>query len=616
MRGEPRRPAALALGAVAVAIGIASLDAACAKGAGPAPAPASKSRVGQECAECHSGYVDGYRRTGMARALGPIEPGEFDGLGAVNDGDSGFRYRLGQDGGGSFVVESFHAAASSWERRLPLAFAIGAGILDRSYVARDGSRIAFAPLEVLSATETAPRHADLAPGHAIRPGLRFGTGITEECLACHTDSLPERGYPLALAPDLAGSAGFEPRGISCGACHPSATEHAAWQERAARGTRPQAPDPIASPPPRGSIERLSLCARCHLQGDARILLEPGARGVPAPGGDLLGAMAVFVDAEPSDAIAFVSHVERMVLSPCFERAAESALPRMECTSCHDPHVSVFEADGRREARAGCVRCHAAGDGPSPGRERPCALPGPRRGDAACSSCHMRRTGVFDVATVAIHDHRIARVPPPPSPATALRLKGSEGGRVRPFRWPGAPMPSWADDPGIEMMGRLAAGHAGAAAALVDAAPGAFASRLATYQHLRGTILESAGRREDAERAYRSALALDPAAAESAVNLGPLLGNLGRASEGVGVLDRVVEAHPLADGALRNRALLKLQMGDEAGFVADLEAAFRIQPNAPSARALAQIHGQRGDSARARLWTAEAARLDPPARPHR
>ena len=90
-----------------------------------------------------------------------------------------------------------------------LAFAIGAGILDRSYVARRGQSLWFAPLEVVSTPEG--RHAALAPGHEIAPGSRFTTPITPECLGCHTDSPPPaglsaerraRGRPLAPARHL------------------------------------------------------------------------------------------------------------------------------------------------------------------------------------------------------------------------------------------------------------------------------------------------------------------------------------------------------------------------------------------------------------------------------
>jgi hypothetical protein len=95
-----------------------------------------------------------------------------------------------------------------------------------------------------------------------------------------------------------------------------------------------------------------------------------------------------------------------------------------------------------------------------------------------------------------------------------------------------------------------------------------------------------------------------------VNLGLLLGRLRRGAEGIQLLDRVIAAHPKAETALRNRAALKLAAKDEAGFVADLEAAQRIHPIAPVARALSQYHKAAGHDDLAEHWRAEALRLDP------
>ena len=99
-----------------------------------------------------------------------------------------------------------------YRRELELAFAVGAGRLDRSYAVGRAGRLWFAPLEVLSAADDLPRRAALAPGHAVQSDLRFDSPIAEECLACHTDQLPPRSYPLNLAPE---GDHWTPRGISC-----------------------------------------------------------------------------------------------------------------------------------------------------------------------------------------------------------------------------------------------------------------------------------------------------------------------------------------------------------------------------------------------------------------
>ena len=223
---------------------------------------------------------------------------------------------------------------------------------------------------------------------------------------------------------------------------------------------------------------------------------------------------------------------------------------------------------------------------------------------------MRRTGVFDVAHVEIHDHRIARDPGPARHSTSVRIRHTTDGRLEAFAWPGRPAPAYADDPGLALMAAVIAGFPARAQPLVDREPSATVQALATYQHLRALVAEQLGRAPDAERAYREALRLDPDASDSAVNLSLLLGNTGRAAEGLRLLDAVLARHPSADNALRNRALLKLSLQDVAGFAIDLAAAQRLRPDAALARALASYHAQRGDRRRADELAAEARRLAP------
>ena len=538
----------------------------------------------------------------MARALGPIEAGELAGLAPVADG-AGWRYRFEQDERGARILESWSApgaASPSPERSVPLAFAIGAGILDRSYAAREGELLAFAPLEVV--TEGAERVAALAPGNTIQPGLRFANPIAEECLAGHTDALPPRDYPLDLRPPGT----WHARGISCEACHPGSEAHASWRER--EEGEGEGSDPLASTGG-GAIESVSACARCHLQGDASVLLEPGARGLVAPGGDLLEKRAVFVAATPTEDVGFVSHVERLVLSPCFARSL-GASRELACTTCHDPHRSAFDPAESRRVRDGCLACHPPGTSAASDRSAPCALPLAERGGSDCVACHMRKTGVFDVAEVEIHDHWIRVRPGPPSAAKPLRVKESLDGRIAPFAWPTRPKPAWHDDPGLWTIAYASVGRVDLALAKAQEKPGRFASALATYHHQRGSLLERAPSGKDAVPAYERALALDPGQVESAVNLGALLARQRRPKEGIALLDALIAKHPFAEGAMRNRALLALQLGDAERFARDLEAAHAVRPQAPLARALAQHWTQRGRKDLAAKWEAEARRLDP------
>lgn len=564
----------------------------------PASPSAAASPIGARCLDCHENIVRSYRATGMARAVEPIRPGEVAGPAPVADA-AGWSYRFESGDGSARLVETWKNGESGIDAEL--AFAIGAGLMDRSYAAVIGDLLWFAPLEVI--TDGEERRAALAPGHEIRPGTRFTTPITEECLACHTDRLPPRGYPFNLRSD---PAAWSPAGISCAACHGDVEGHVRWREddlAGRAGAKRDEKDPILAASRLGAIESLSLCARCHLQGDASFLLDPLARGVLPPGGEMLARRAVFVAAGSSDEIRFVSQVERLLLSPCYAASSELGGEPMTCVTCHDPHRSSFDPEERRVVRDACARCHTS-------TERICSKPPAERSGRDCVDCHMRRTGVFDVARVEIHDHFIRADPGPPSPPTKLRVHESKDGRLAVFAWPGSERPAYADDPGLWMMAEMASGHADLALPFAQREPGPASERLPTYHHLRGSLLEAAERGEEARAAYARALELDPDSAETSVNLGLLLGRLGKPREGVAVLDAVIAAHPTASPALRNRAVLRLQLGDAQGFAADLDTAFAISPDAAVAGALAEHFRRTGKTEESVRWAREAVRLDP------
>lgn len=588
-----------------------------------APEATPEVSIGQRCLDCHPAIVKSYASTGMARALGPIEPPEIErlvGLDSVADAGTGFRYRFVREGTGAKILESWTppgvssptaprpSTAPAVEALTDLSFAIGAGVLDRSYAARVGDLLFFAPLEVVHGGDS--WRAALAPGHMIQPGTRYTTPITEECLACHTDNLMPRDYPLNLAPR---KEAWKPSGISCGACHGPADAHASWRERELAGDKPANADPILTVTRRSPVESLSVCARCHLQGDARILLEPAARGIPPPGGDFLERCAVFVAKNQTHEIGFVSQVERLVLSRCFTRSFDQGMKALTCVTCHDPHRAITEASERAAVRDACSRCHAEADArgaDADGLKRGCALASDQRAGRDCVQCHMRLTRTFDVAAVEIHDHRIERHPPPPSPPAKLRVKEARDGELALFAWPGQKPLAYGADPGLWMMAFMSLGRPELALPFAGRPAGQHSQRLPMYHHLRGSLFEQASRPDDARQAYEQALALDPAQAETIVNLATLLGSQGRAEEGIRSLDRLLARHPKAEGALRNRCALKAGLRDEAGFAVDLEAAQRILPRAPNARALSQYYRRLGRADLAERWQGEAMRLDP------
>ena len=546
------------------------------------------------CAECHAQIVDSYSQTAMARALGPIEPGELEGLDEPVDAFGGLRYALVGDAEGGSVVES--RVGTEHRLEVPIEFGIGAGVRLRSLAARFGRTLRFAPLELH--TLEGGRETVLAPPQVIRPGRRFYGKVTPECLGCHTDDLPPLRHPLHLAPE---PETWQPRGIGCASCHGDrGAEHAAWQVERLALLEPEGGDPILDPAALDRHRQLSVCGACHLQGDVRIELEPGVLGAFPPGAELTARRAVFVAREPSDEIGFVSQLERLVLGACFQGSDS-----MVCTTCHDPHADLQRPEERARVRAACSGCHGDDSIEHPGTS--CSRTDEAR-DRDCVDCHMRATPVFDVAGAIVHDHRIERRPPPPSHYRSLRFPESAEGDWRVFGWPDTEPPACADDPGLWTMAYDHSGHFERALALAEREPGLAAARLPMYHHVRGSVFERAGRPAEAERAYREALALDPTLAPTAINLALLLGAAGRGEEGEALLDEVLIREPASDGALSNRAVLRGQRGDFAGAREDAERAFEIAPRPELARLLSQLAGS--DAEQAALWSRRAAELDP------
>lgn len=570
----------------------------------------------EACVDCHPKIVADYAETGMARALGPLEPGEFAGLEPVEFEGTGFTYafeesRPDKEGNTkAWIVETWTPpdgdADEAVRSSARLAYAIGAGELDRSYVAEKHGLHWLAPLEVFSAGESGPRRAERAPGHFVVPTLRLDTPIAEECLACHTDQLARRQYPRNLAP--AERERWEPSGISCGACHGDVQRHALWRDMDLSGESPPGRDPILSWEDLDLVERVSVCARCHLQGDARIALDNGERGIPPPGGNFLEQWAVYVPERPDDDIGFVSQVERMTASPCFVRSQTNPGTKMSCEVCHDPHRSIHEPRERQRVRQGCLECHERFESSAKGIA--CSMPPARRTDHDCVGCHMRTTEVFDLAHVRITDHKVERRLLPPSEFDEIRIKHTRDGRLKAFAWAGMGAPSYAQDAGLKMMAAIIAGFPKVAAEHIAGLSSPEVHGLATYQHLRGVLLEQLGRDAEALTAYRRAQRIDPDSHDTKVNLALMLGRNERAADGLEMLDRLLERFPRATNALRNRAVLRYQTGDAQGFSADLEAALAILPSGPVARALSDWYAKRGVDFLAERWLEEARRLDP------
>lgn len=567
------------------------------------------------CAECHADIAESYARSAMARAFGVPSSQELAALTSLPPAESasGFHYGLfGTPDGSSFVLGETQANNPDHRFGAEIERAIGAGVRDRSFAVRHGVGLYFAPAEVLTdRAGQGERYLALAPGESIRPGMRFGQPITDECLACHTSAPVPARYPMHhINPKL-----LPETGIGCAGCHGTETtldDHITHQADSLAGGPGLGTDPLLELGALDRNARMSICAACHLQGDARVVLSNQSLGRHVIGADLTAERATFVARQATTDVGFVSQTERLVLSACYLASD------MDCTTCHDPHQPLQAntaalTRAQELTRRACLDCHAI---ESCVRPADTPLPSHALGDEAldCVTCHMPLTNTFDVADVTIHDHFVRRareagvrvVEPGP-----LRFPESPTGDWKRFRFPGQPEPATA--PGLRMMALTAIGLRTQAATLVDAPPGPDAQGLAMYHHVRATLLEGQGRTDEAQAAYERALELDPELGVATTNLGLLLGQQGDPDAGIALLDALLERAPSAEGALRNRALLQRQRGNYAAFRSDLERAFSLAPSGALARTLSASYAAAEptpDPQRASRYAQLADQLDP------
>lgn len=98
-------------------------------------------------------------------------------------------------------------------------------------------------------------------------------------------------------------------------------------------------------------------------------------------------------------------------------------------------------------------------------------------------------------------------------------------------------------------------------------------------------LFEAGRLDEAEAAWRAILARKPDDPEALHLLGYILGQLGRADEGLPLIDRSIERAPGIAGLHSNRAVILDRIGRDDDAVRDLLRALQLDPRAVAARNL-------------------------------
>lgn len=564
-----------------------------------APVEPRVSAAVEPCAMCHEDVVAQYLRHGMARTIGrpgPITPG------TVENPVSKVRYDLTTDAEGGLLTATY---PDGGVRRQRIVGRIGAGIFDTSWVGaemdvvtgRVTDRLFFAPVETVTG-----RGLELSPFELHAPSAGLDLALTRECLTCHTltepEDLPGAAVPVgapagerrAPFPDnhLGADAFSHLSAFACSTCHGAVDRHPGivmGQVDAVEGdlglTR------LGTLPPG---EQRDICARCHLQGEARFDLVDGRVRRDLPLG---GQIPVVVATQVSTDFRFVGQVDRLALSACFRGS-----PAMTCTTCHAPHASVAE-QGTASFDAACATCHQVGQGHTKLTVRE-VTGHDARTPTGCVDCHVRRSQPFDLPHVRTVDHYVRRHIEPPTDDVPHRQFADPSGPVAIHDdgrlGPALETPEgrrWAA--GVLGMALVAMGRFDEAAQRLSAfpAPGTPAARTpfapsgfaplearASFHYLRGMLLMSRGALAEADAALTDAIEVDPLAPHPRMLRARLGFQLGDDRRALVETQGVLSSYPHSEQPWDLRVEIAARVGRADLAVSALDASARIWPSNP------------------------------------
>ncbi|NIM01971.1 MAG: tetratricopeptide repeat protein, partial [Acidobacteria bacterium] len=353
----------------------------------------SVAYVGREaCRDCHLAIYNSYARTGMGRSFRPLNAettvGEFEG--SPEFSENGMTYRVFERDGKYFMQEfvkrSSNAQLAMEEHEL--IWVVGSNNHNRAYLIERDGKLFQAPACWYPQGD---RWA-LCPGYELA-NEHFTRETTQSCMFCHNGvmravegrrNIFERPYP---------------HGIGCERCHGPGEKHVErWNSGEGFGKRddPTIVNPALLPGP----ERQEVCFQCHL-GDAnqteRIIRHDRPMTSFRPGQRISDIFVPFRFAVQTEFdFGLSSQADRMMLSACYTESGG----RLECLTCHDPHVPVVEQPEGYVARA-CQTCHDVQD---------CGEEHGMREAAGndCVPCHMRRAEPDDQRFTEFTDHWIRR----------------------------------------------------------------------------------------------------------------------------------------------------------------------------------------------------------------
>ena len=580
----------------------------------PKPSTATEAETAKDaaylgseaCRPCHAERWSTFAHTGMGRSWYPLTADraveDWTTHNTLDVRSSGLRYTMSRREGKFFMRQSLHDAKGDEtavdERELTRV--VGSGNHSRTYLVAIESKLFQAPV----CWYTLDRVWDLCPGYE-QNNDHFSREIDRTCVFCHNarmERLP--GARNAYVEPI-------PQGIDCERCHGPGKLHV---DRWARGETPTGEgDPsIVNPKRLSAVLRTQICFQCHL-GDSksteRVARVDAALEDWRPGQPIAAGMVPFRFAEvtPHD-YGLSAQVDRLLLSRCYTESQG----RLECVTCHDPHVTVYRADRPADFfTSKCLSCHATTACLAPAASRRAISP-----PDDCVFCHMRKAEPADHGHARFTDHWIRRrIDEPPAPRRTLDVtpylprdfaalppaaRAFYTGRAISLRAHSVPRERqrnmW---PQAERSFRESIG-------LGFAHPDAW--------FFLGKALTAQGRHREAAEAYATAHAKDPAGHDAAFAHGQALLGGNRLDEAERVFTAMTRDHPESAAPLAELGRCRVQRGDFTGALDYFRRALEREPwNAALHESAAMVLSALERHGEAMAEVADAIRLDPESR---
>ena len=560
-------------------------------------APAEEARyVGATaCRPCHAEIASTYAHTGMGRAWSRMGPGnapeDFSGTRLVEIPGSPLRYRM-TERDGKYRMTQFTVDGAGRERAADtreIVWVTGSNNHSRSY----GTVVNGSLFQMPVCWYPEGALWDLCPGYA-HDNDYFGRELEPSCVFCHN------GRMTRVAGTRSEYEAPIPEGIGCERCHGPGSLHVAkWQrgdEAPTGGTDPTIVNPARLP----SSERIAVCFQCHL-GDSfateRVVRDGRSQEDWRPGMSLATHMVPFRWREATvEDFGISAQGDRLVLSRC---STESG-GKLECLTCHDPHVTVYREDRPKDFFSSkCLGCHD--------------VAACKRGED-CVSCHMRRAEPDDHPHTTFTDHWIRRRIDvlEPNVRTSLDLEPVIPGSLdsiapperayleaRAYFLKALDVPQALQRPVFEKAEAFFRKALSLGYDTVDC------------RYFLGRTLAYLRRQDEALDAFRKVVAADPGHHDAAFDLGRGLLRTGKTEEASAVLEVMLDRHPRSAAAMSELATVRMQEGRLDEALELLDRAIGSEPWTATLHAnRAGILAEKGRMAEALAAGEDAVRYDP------